>query len=108
MHIRSALAIALTVSVTATMLLSTPGCAVQRGQESVGTYVDDAAITTRVKARFVENKQVDATAISVETLKGMVMLSGFAKNESERSTAESLARGVKGVNGVKNDIVVRP
>ena len=108
MHVRNALAIALTASVTATMLLSTPGCAVERKQESVGAYVDDATITTKVKARFVENKQVDATAISVETLKGSVMLSGFAKSSEERATAESLARGVKGVTGVTNNIVVRP
>ena len=82
--------------------------AVQRGQETVGAYVDDAGITATVKARFVENKQVDAAAISVETLKGTVMLSGFAKNATERSTAETIAWGVKGVTGVKNEIVVRP
>lgn len=107
-NIRTALAIALAASVSATMVLSSAGCAVERKQESVGAYVDDATITTKVKARFVENKQVDASAISVETLKGMVMLSGFAKSEAERSTAESLARGVKGVTGVTNNVVVRP
>jgi osmotically-inducible protein OsmY len=90
------------------VLLGATGCAVQRGQETVGAYVDDAGITTLVKSRFVENKQVDASAISVETLKGTVMLSGFAKNGNERATAESIARGVKGVSAVKNDIVVRP
>jgi hyperosmotically inducible protein len=93
---------------TALVLLTTTGCAVTRGQESVGAYVDDTAITTAIKARFVENKQVDATAISVETLKGTVMLSGFAKNTDERSTAEALARKVNGVKSVKNEIAVRP
>lgn len=104
MNIRTPLAIA----ITAIVMLTATGCAVQRGQETVGAYVDDSGITTRVKARFVENKQVDATAISVETMKGVVMLSGFAKNVTERSTAESLAWGVKGVTGVKNEIAVRP
>ena len=47
------------------------------------------AITTSVKARFVENKEVDASAISVETLNGTVMLSGFAKNATEKATAET-------------------
>ena len=108
MHTRTALALALSATLTAGMLLTTPGCAVERGQESVGNYVDDATITSKVKARFVENKQVDATAISVETLKGVVMLSGFAKSGTERATAENLARGVKGVNSVTNNIVVRP
>ena len=104
MKIRTTLAIA----ITAVVMLSATGCAVQRGQETVGAYVDDASITSLVKTRFVENKQVDASAISVETLKGTVQLSGFAKSSTERNTAEAIARGVKGVNSVKNDIVVRP
>lgn len=98
----------LAAAVAAVALLTATGCAVTRGQETVGAYVDDTTITTRVKARFVENKDVDASSIRVETLKGTVMLSGFAKNATERSTAESLARGVSGVKSVKNEITVRP
>lgn len=93
---------------TALVLLTTSGCAVIRGQETVGAYVDDAAITTAVKARMVENKAVDAAAIKVETLNGTVMLSGFAKNSLEKSTAESIARGTKGVKSVRNEVAVRP
>ena len=103
MNIRTHLGTAITVIALAT----TAGCAVQRGQESVGAYVDDTAITTSVKARFVDNKQVDASAISVETLNGTVMLSGFAKNANERMTAEDIAMKVKGVKSVKNSIAVR-
>ena len=97
--------IATTVSV---LMLATAGCAVTRGQESTGAYIDDSVITTAVKARFVENKEVDAVAISVETLNGTVMLSGFAKNTNEKTTAESLTRKVNGVKSVKNEITVRP
>ena len=61
-----------------------------------------------MKARFVENKEVDAGSISVETLKGTVMLSGFAKNATERSKAEALTWKVEGVKAVKNEVVVRP
>ena len=93
--------------VAAVALLSVTGCAVTRGQETVGAYVDDAAITTAVKARFVENKDVDAASIKVETLNGTVMLSGFAKNALEKNTAESIARRVNGVKSVKNEIAVR-
>jgi hyperosmotically inducible periplasmic protein len=89
-------------------LLIVGGCAVTRGQESVGAYVDDTGITTQIKARFIENKEVDASSISVETLNGVVMLSGFAKNQSERSNAEVLARKISGVRSVRNEIVVRP
>lgn len=74
----------------------------------MGAYVDDAGITTEIKGRYVENKAVDASSIRVETLNGTVMLSGFAKNAAERSAAESIARGVNGVNAVKNEIAVRP
>lgn len=104
MKLRTTLAIAMSTLV----LLAATGCAVSRGQETVGAYVDDTAITTTVKSRFIENKAVDANAISVETLNGTVMLSGFAKNEAEKSTAQSIAWGVKGVKAVKNEVTVRP
>ena len=89
-------------------LATASGCAVTRGQETVGAYVDDTTITTQVKSRFIENKLVDAAAISVETLNGTVMLSGFAKNADEKSTAGSLAGNVGGVKSVKNEIAIRP
>ena len=92
----------------AASLIALGGCAVTRGQETVGGYVDDTAITTSVKARFVENRQVDAASIKVETLNGTVLLSGFAKNNTERTTAESIAREVGGVRTVRNEISVRP
>lgn len=104
MIIRSTLAAAM----TAVVLLTATGCAVTRGQQTVGSYVDDAGITTLVKSRMVESKQVDAAAISVETLNGTVMLSGFAKSTAERNAAETIARGVANVKMVKNEISVRP
>lgn len=84
------------------------GCAVGRGQETAGAYVDDAAITTAVKAKLLADKSVAGTSISVETLNGTVQLSGFAKSVTEKTHAESIARGVKNVKGVRNSIVVRP
>lgn len=104
MIIRTTLAAAM----TAVVLLTATGCAVSRGQQTVGSYVDDAGITTLIKSRFVESKQVDAAAISVETLNGTVMLSGFAKSTAERNAAETIARGVSNVKMVKNEITVRP
>jgi hyperosmotically inducible periplasmic protein len=104
MFIRTTLAAA----VAAVVMLTAAGCAVTRNQETVGAYVDDTAITTAVKARFVENKEVAASSISVETLNGTVLLSGFAKNATERDTAEVLAMKVNGVKMVKNEIAVRP
>ena len=99
---------ALSAILSALVLATASGCAVTRGQESVGAYVDDTAITTAVKARFVDNKTVDASSISVETLNGTVMLSGFAKSGAEKTVAESLAWKVNGVKSVKNEIAIRP
>ena len=104
MNIRTSFA----ATITAVALLAATGCAVTRGQETVGAYVDDTAITTSVKARFIDNKDVDASSIRVETLNGTVMLSGFAKNTNEKTTAGDIAMKVKGVKTVKNEIAVRP
>ena len=104
MTIRNSIAVA----VAAFSLLAASGCAVTRGQEPVGAYIDDTAITTSVKARYVENKDVDASSIRVETLNGTVMLSGFAKSATEKGTAEKIAMNVKGVKSVKNEIAIRP
>jgi len=94
-------------TLAALCLIAASGCAVTRGQETVGAYVDDTAITTAVKARYVDSKDVDASSIAVETLNGTVMLSGFAKSQAEKSIAESEARKVDGVKSVKNQLVVR-
>lgn len=98
----------LVTALAASVLALASGCAVQRGQETMGAYIDDVGITTGVKSRFFDNRFVDGTAISVETLNGTVMLSGFAKSTAERSTAEKLAWQVKGVKAVKNEIALRP
>ena len=104
MQIKTTLAAAM----MAVALLTTAGCAVTRGQETVGAYVDDAGITTLVKARMAESPVVSAASISVETLNGTVQLSGFAKSASEKSAAENIARNVRTVKSVRNDIVIRP
>jgi osmotically-inducible protein OsmY len=104
MNIARAIAIATLAGVT----LAGTGCAVIRGQETAGAYVDDVAVTTAVKAKFVEDKTVDAAAIKVQTLNGTVQLSGFAKSNAEKAQAEYLARNTKGVRSVRNDLLVRP
>jgi osmotically-inducible protein OsmY len=95
-------------ALTAVSVATITGCAVTRNQETVGAYIDDAAITASVKARFVEDKTVDAAAINVQTLNGTVNLSGFAKSQAEKNQAEYIARNVKGVRDVRNTLSVRP
>lgn len=98
----------LTIAAASALTVVAAGCAVVRDQQTVGAYIDDASITTSVKAKFIEDKNVDASAISVETLNGTVQLSGFAKNATERVQAERIAGAVKGVKSVKNSIVLKP
>lgn len=97
----------LVAAAAATAMVLGSGCAVVRDQQTVGSYVDDTTITTRVKTKFAEDQTVSAMAIGVETLQGVVQLSGFAKSADERTMAERLARSVPGVRSVKNDITVR-
>ena len=94
--------------VAVTAVLGTTACSVARDQQTVGSYVDDAAITAAVKAKMAEDKSVSATAISVETLKGVVQLSGFAKSDAEKARAGEIARTTKHVREVRNSIVVKP
>jgi osmotically-inducible protein OsmY len=97
-----------TAAAMAVAILATAGCAVSRGQETTGAYLDDATITSQVKGRMLNDPKVSGTSISVETLNGTVLLSGFAQNSVEKDTAERIARDVNGVNTVKNQIIVRP
>jgi osmotically-inducible protein OsmY len=98
-------------AVSATVIalsLAVAGCSVTSGQESMGSYMDDATITGDVKGAINNDSGLPVSAISVETMKGEVLLSGFVKTQAEKDRAGTLAHGVKGVTSVRNDIVVRP
>lgn len=99
---------AMSLALAGLLAVTTVGCAVTRDQSTVGEYVDDATITTRVKAKFADDSVVSAMAIKVETLKGTVQLSGFAKSMLEKSRAGQLAEQVPGVRAVDNNITVKP
>ena len=92
---------------TATVAFTIVGCSSTPTRESTGEYLDDAAITTKVKAAFAADPTVKATEINVETYKGNVQLSGFVAQPQDAQRAAELARGVKGVTSVKNDIRVK-
>lgn len=83
------------------------GCAGTATQESTGEYIDDTVLTSRVKGVLLNDPQVSGLSINVETFKGTVQLSGFVKAVSERNRAVQLARSVKGVRQVRNDLLIR-
>jgi osmotically-inducible protein OsmY len=98
----------LAAAITALALLTTAGCAVSRDQQTTGAYIDDGTITTQIKSRMLNDPAVAGTSISIETLNGTALLSGFAQSDSEKAAAERIARDVNGVKSVKNEVVVRP
>lgn len=83
------------------------GCAATDTRQSTGDYVSDSWITTKVKTALVDDPLVKATEVNVETYKGTVQLSGFVKSDAARSQAVIVARSVKGVKGIKNDILIK-
>ena len=80
------------------------GCASTAKHEGTGEYVDDSVITTKVKAAVLNEPTLKSAEINVETYKGVVQLSGFVSSEADIAKAASLAKGVKGVTSVKNDM----
>lgn len=89
------------IAITLTAVL---GCAGTPQQESTGEYVDDAAITTKVKTAIFNEPTLKSAEINVETFKGVVQLSGFVTSQANINKAVEVARGVKGVTSVKNDM----
>jgi osmotically-inducible protein OsmY len=83
------------------------GCASTATSESTGQYIDDTAITTKVKAAILEQPTLKSAEINVETFKGVVQLSGFVSSQDNVNTAMNTARSVKGVSSVKNDMRVK-
>ncbi len=88
----------------AVTLASVVGCAATSKQEGTGEYIDDSAITTKVKAAVFNEPTLKSTEINVETFKGVVQLSGFVSSQAAQNKAVELARSVGGVKSVKNDM----
>ena len=83
------------------------GCASTAKQEGTGEYVDDTVITTKVKTAIFNEPTLKSAEINVETFKGVVQLSGFVSDAHESWKAAQLARNVKGVKAVRNDLAVK-
>jgi osmotically-inducible protein OsmY len=88
-------------------LVALMGCASTSKKEGTGEYVDDAVITTKVKAAIFNDPDLKSAEINVETFKGVVQLSGFVSNHASIGRATEVTRTVKGVTSVKNDLVLK-
>jgi len=89
------------------VLATALGCAPTATKEGTGEYVDDTVITTKVKAAIFNEPTLKSAEINVETFKGTVQLSGFAKYQADINKAGEVARGVGGVKSVKNDMRIK-
>ena len=89
------------------LILFAFGCASTPTQEGTGEYVDDTAITAKVKTAILQEPSLKSAEINVETFKGVVQLSGFVKSRAEIGTAGEVARKVAGVKAVRNDIRIK-
>ncbi|MBK1717371.1 BON domain-containing protein [Thiocystis violacea] len=86
------------------LLASLLGCAATATQQATGEYVDDAVITTKVKAAIFDAPTLKSAEINVETFKGVVQLSGFVNSKADINQAVRVAGAVPGVVSVKNDM----
>jgi osmotically-inducible protein OsmY len=89
------------------LMVAFAACASTSKQESTGEYVDDSVITTKVKALLAEDDFLKSFKISVESYKGTVQMSGFVDSQKAVDKAIQIARSVKGVKSVKNDLIVK-
>ncbi len=94
------------LGLAAVVLLLMSACQTMTG-ETAGQYVDDSAITTAVKAKLAGDHAASLTRIGVETDRGVVTLTGVAKDEATKQRAAELASSVKGVQGVNNNVQVQ-
>ncbi|HRK77128.1 MAG TPA: BON domain-containing protein [Thiobacillus sp.] len=97
----------LSAAFLAVSLAAVAGCSSTAHQQGTGEYIDDAVITTKVKAAIFDDPMTKLLEIKVKTFKGEVQLSGFVSSQAAANRAVELARGVNGVTAVKNDMQIK-
>jgi osmotically-inducible protein OsmY len=97
----------LSILICVTLVIAFLGCASTQKREGTGEYIDDSVITTKVKAAILNEPSLKVFQINVETFKGEVQLSGFVDSAQSVKKAGEVARSVKGVTSVKNNLIVK-
>ncbi|WP_018951975.1 MULTISPECIES: BON domain-containing protein [unclassified Thioalkalivibrio] len=95
------------IFLTLLLALLLAGCAASNERQTVGEYVDDSVITTKVKAALFNEPSLSGFEVTVETYEGRVQLSGFVSSQEDINKAVEIARGVEGVRSVKNDMQLK-
>ena len=99
--------IVIRVLVVLIMIAAFVACASTPKQEGTGEYIDDSVITAKIKTQLATDDFLKSFQISVESRKGIVQLSGFVNSQAAVEKAGQIARGVKGVVSVRNDLIVK-
>ena len=93
--------------VTCVGALFIAGCAGGPDSRSTGEVIDDTAIHTKVKAALINDPVTQGTKMNVDVVRGIVYLDGAVNGDVAKQKAEEIARGVEGVRGVENKLIVR-
>ncbi|SAL35897.1 BON domain-containing protein [Caballeronia humi] len=107
-HNTVAVRLLIAVALIAPAFAITAGCSSTPTSESAGEYASDSAITAQVKTALLADPGLKSLAVSVETYRGAVQLSGFVNSEVQIQKAVAVTRSVSGVQSVKNDLHVKP
>ncbi|OKP01660.1 BON domain-containing protein [Xenorhabdus eapokensis] len=99
----SALAADLSVGKT----LENTGQQIDNSLQKADAYLDDSAITAKVKEKLLKHKGINSHDISVKTEKGVVHLSGFVKNKHQAAKIIKIVHGIKGIKSVKSTIEIK-
>jgi hyperosmotically inducible periplasmic protein len=96
-----------TLAILAAMPIALAGCNVMRGESTPSEYIDDVSLTTQIKSQMADDKAVDALDVNVDVKNGKVTLTGLASTSAEKSSAGKIARDVRGVKSVDNQIDIK-
>ena len=99
--------IACHLAVLAVAILLLQACAPTATRESTGEYLDDSAITAKIKTKLLGDPMVSGFGVSVETFRGRVVLSGFLNSQAQIDRTIALAREVPGVREVQSALVIK-
>ncbi|MEX0693898.1 MAG: BON domain-containing protein [Rhodospirillales bacterium] len=100
---RNTLLLAAMLAITAPLIACDPIA----GRETPGEYVDDATITGKVIAAIIDDPILKKSEVKVETFQNVVQLSGWVDSNASINRAGDVARNIKGVRSVRNDLIVR-
>jgi osmotically-inducible protein OsmY len=108
MHIKVPARLLIAIAIAGSTLATMAACSSTPTHESAGEYTTDTATTARVKTALLSDPGLKSLAVSVETYRGEVQLSGFVNSPDQIQKAVAVSRSVSGVQSVKNDLHVKP